>query len=114
MTSKFYRGALILAALGAFVSVPMLLNAQPSPAGNIREAIQHTKKAVDHGKQGHAAEFVTHAETSLVYAKMGGKGSHLDEAKKHLKEAIEQGKAGHADVGAEHAEAAIQQLSEVK
>ena len=81
MTSKFYRGALILVALGAFVSMPMLLNAQPSPAGNVREAIQHEKEAVDHGKQGHAAEFVTHAETSLVYAKMGGNGTHLDEAK---------------------------------
>ncbi len=33
MTSKFYRGALILVALGAFVSVPML-NAQTSPSGN--------------------------------------------------------------------------------
>jgi len=46
MTGKFYRGVLILAALGAFVSVPMLLNAQPSSAGNVREAIQHAKEAV--------------------------------------------------------------------
>jgi hypothetical protein len=68
MTSKFYLGALILVAFGAFVSVPML-NAQPSSAGNVREAIQHAKEAVDHGKQGHAEEFVTHAETSLQYAK---------------------------------------------
>ena len=113
MTNKFYRGALILVVLGAFVSVPML-NAQPSPAGNVREAIEHAKKAVDHGKQGHAQELVTNAETSLLYAKMGGKGSHVNEGIKHLKEAIEHGKAGHADVGTEHVEAAIQHLSEVK
>ena len=113
MTSKFYRGALILAALGAFVSVPML-NAQPSPASNVMDAITHAKEAVDHGKQGHAAELVTHAEKSLQYAERGGKGSHVAEGMKHLKEAIEHGKAGHADVGTEHAEAAVQHLSEAK
>ena len=41
---KFYRGALILFALGAFVSVPML-NAQPSPAGNVMDAIVVAKQA---------------------------------------------------------------------
>ena len=67
MTSKFCRGVLILVALGAFVSVPML-NAQPSPAGNVRDAIMEAKQAVDHGKQGHAEVLVTHAEKSLNYA----------------------------------------------
>ena len=113
MTSKFYRGALILVALGAFVSVPML-NAQPSPAGNVRDAIIEAKQAVDHGKQGHADVLVTHAEKSLEYAEMGGKNRHLDEAIKHLKEAIEHGKAGHADVATTHAETALTHLAEVK
>ena len=44
MISKFYRGAFILAALGTFVGVPML-NAHPSPMGNVREAIEHAKEA---------------------------------------------------------------------
>jgi len=57
---------------------------------------------------------VKHAETSLQFAKMGGRGSHLTEGINHLKEAIEHGKAGHADVGTEHVEAALQHLSEVK
>ena len=35
MTGKFYRGALILVALGSFASVPVL-NAQPSPAATSR------------------------------------------------------------------------------
>ena len=48
MTGKFYRGALILVALGSFASVPML-NAQPSPAGNVRDAIVRAKEAVDLG-----------------------------------------------------------------
>ena len=113
MTSKFYRGALILVALGAFVSVPML-NAQPSPAGNVRDAIMEAKQAVDHGKQGHAEVLATHAEKALNFAERGGKNSHLEEGIKHLKEAIEHGKAGHADVATEHAETALTHLTEVK
>lgn len=113
MTSKFCRGVLILVALGAFVSVPML-NAQPSPAGNVRDAIMEAKQAVDHGKQGHAEVLVTHAEKSLNYAERGGKNSHLDEGIKHLKEAIEHGKAGHADVATEHAETALTHLTEAE
>ena len=113
MTSKIYRGALMLVALGALVSVPEL-NAKSSPAGNVSDAIKHAKEAVHQGKQGHAKALVTHAEKSLQYAERGGKSSHLDEGMKHLKEAIEQGKAGHADLGTEHAEAAVQHLSEVK
>jgi cellobiose-specific phosphotransferase system component IIA len=113
MTNKFYRGALILVALGAFVSVPML-NAQPSPAGNVRDAIMEAEQAVDHGKQGHAEALVTHAEKSLHYAERGGKDSHLAEGIKHLNEAIEHGKAGHADVATEHAETALTHLTAVK
>jgi cellobiose-specific phosphotransferase system component IIA len=113
MIGKFYRGALILVALGSFVSVPML-NAQPSPAGNVRDAIMEAKEAVDHGKQGHAEVLVTHAGKSLNYAERGGKNSHLKEAITHLKEAIEHGKAGHADVATEHAETALTHLTEVK
>ena len=113
MISKFYRGALIVFALGAFVSVPML-NAQPSPAGNVRDAIMEAEQAVDHGKQGHAEALVTHEEKSLHFAERGGKNSHLKEAITHLNEAIEHGKAGHADVATEHAETALTHLTEVK
>ena len=113
MTSKIYRGALILFALGAFISVPML-NAQPSPAGNVRDAIMEAKEAVDHGKQGHAEVLVTHAGKSLHFAERGGKNPHLGEAMKHLKEAIEHGKARHADVATEHAETALAHLTEVE
>ena len=113
LTGKFYRGVLILFALGAFVSVPML-NAQPSPAGNVMDAIVEAKQAVDHSKQGHAEVLVTHAEKSLNYAERGGKNSHLKEAITHLKEAIEHGKAGHADVATEHAETGLTHLTEVK
>jgi hypothetical protein len=70
LISKFYHGVLILAALGAFVGVPMV-NAHPSPMGNVRETIDHAKQAVAHGKEGHAEEFVKHAETSLQFAKIG-------------------------------------------
>ena len=113
MTSKFYRGALILVALGAFVSVPML-NAQPSPAGNVRDAIKHAKEAVDHGKQGHAEALVTHAQKSLNFAEMGGKNRHLVEGIKHLEEAIEHGKAGHTEDATTHAETGLAHLTEAK
>ncbi len=113
MTSNFYRSALILVACGAFVSVPML-NAQPSPAGNVRDAIMEAKQAVDHGKQGHADVLVTHAEKSVHYAERGGKNPHLDEGIKHLKDAIEHGKAGHADVATTHAETGLAHLTEAE
>ena len=113
MISKFYRGALILVALGALVSVPTL-NAQPSPAGNVMDAIVEAKQAVEHGKQGHADVLVTHAQKSLNFAERGGKSSHLKEVITHLTEAIEHGKAGHADVATEHAETALKHLTEVK
>ena len=83
MIGKFYRGALILVALGAFVSVPVL-NAQPSPAGNVMDAIVEAKQAVEHGKQGHADVLATHAEKSLNFAERGGKNSHLKEAITHI------------------------------
>jgi len=64
MANKFYRGALILVALGGLVGVPML-NAEQSPAGNVKDAIKHAKEAVDHGKQGHAeAWYRTSPKTS--------------------------------------------------
>ncbi|WHZ30173.1 MAG: hypothetical protein OJF51_004976 [Nitrospira sp.] len=66
MTSLFYRGALIGVVLGAFASAP-ILNAQPSPAGNVRDAVTHAKEAVDHGKQGHADAATQHAETALTH-----------------------------------------------
>ena len=66
MTSNIYRGALMLVALGALVSVPEL-NAKSSPAGNVSDAIKHAK------------ELVTHAEKSVKYAEMGGKNRHLVE-----------------------------------
>jgi hypothetical protein len=113
MTSKFYRGALILFVLGMFVSVPVLY-AQPSPAGNVRDAIMEAKQAVDHGKQGHTDVLVKHAEKAMHFAERGGKNAHLDEGIKHLKEAIEHGKAGHADVATEHADTALTHLNEVK
>jgi hypothetical protein len=113
MTSKFSRGVLILVALGALVSVPML-NAEPSPAGNVSEAIKHAQEAVDQGKQGHAEALVTHAEKSVKYAEMGGENRHLVEGIKHMKEAIEHGKAGHAKDATTHAETGLAHLTEAK
>lgn len=112
MIRRYYRAALIVVVLGAFVSVPMV-NAYPTPAGNVSEAINHAKQAVAHGKEGHVDELVKHAETALDFAKMGGKGLEVSEGIYHLKQAIEHGKAGHADVGVEHLETALKHLSEI-
>ena len=113
MTSNIYRGALMLVALGALVSVPEL-NAKSSPAGNVSDAIKHAKEAVHQGKQGHAKELVTHAEKSVKYAEMGGKNRHLVEGIKHMEEAIEHGKAGHAEDATTHAETGLAHLTEAK
>jgi Small metal-binding protein len=81
---------------------------------SVRDAIKHATEAVDHGKQGHAEQLVTHAEASLQQAIRGGKSPHLAEAITNLTEAIEHGKAGHADVATKHAESAVTHLSQVK
>ncbi|OQW66746.1 MAG: hypothetical protein BVN28_00090 [Nitrospira sp. ST-bin4] len=112
MISKYYRAVLIVVVLGALVGVPMV-NAYPTPAGNVSQAIDHAKQAVAHGKEGHVDELVKHAETALDFAEMGGKGVEVREGIHHLKEAIAHGKAGHADVGIEHLEAALKHLSEI-
>jgi hypothetical protein len=91
-----------------------MLNAKPSPAGNVMDAIAEAKQAVEHGKAGHTDVLVTHAVKSLNFAERGGNSSHLKEAITHLKEAPEHGKAGHADVATEHAEAALPHLTQVK
>jgi hypothetical protein len=49
MTSKLYRRTFVVAVLGALLSVSTL-DAQPSPAGNVRDAVAHAKEAVNHGK----------------------------------------------------------------
>jgi hypothetical protein len=113
MTSKFFSRALVVLVLGTLVGIPAV-NAQPSPAGNVRDAVTHAKEAVDHGKQGHAEALVTHAEKSRNHAERGGKNPHLTEAITHLNEAVEHGKAGHADVATQHAETALTHLNEVK
>ncbi|MDH5739281.1 MAG: small metal-binding protein SmbP [Nitrospira sp.] len=113
MTGKFYLRTLTVLAIGFFVGGP-LVNAQPSPAGNVRDAVTHAKKAVEHGQQGHADVLVTHAEKSRNHAERGGKNPHLNEAITHLNEAVEHGKAGHADVATQHAETALTHLNEVK
>lgn len=112
MISRYYRAILMVVALGAFVSVPMV-NAYPTAAGNVSQAIDHATQAVAHGKEGHVNELVKHAETALDFAEMGGKGVEVREGIHHLKEAIAHGKAGHADVGVEHLEAALKHLSEI-
>lgn len=81
---------------------------------NIKDAITHATEAVEHGKQGHPEQLVTHAEASLQLAQRGGESPHVAEAITHLKEAIEHGKAGHTDVAARHAESAVTHLSQIK
>lgn len=113
MISTCYRKALMLAAVGMFVSVPML-SAQPSPASNVMDSISHAKEAVEHGKQGHADAVAMHAEKSRNFAERGGKNPHLAEGITHLSAAMEHGKAGHADVATQHVEEALTHLNAAK
>ncbi|MGC4099549.1 MAG: small metal-binding protein SmbP [Nitrospira sp.] len=80
----------------------------------VKNALEHALEAVNHGKQNHAEQLVTHAEASLLQALRGGTNPHVAEAITNLNEAIEHGKAGHADVATKHAESAITHLSQVK
>ena len=114
MISKLYRNALILVVLGMFVSVPMV-NARPSPAGHVHDAVMHAQDAVDHGKQGDAKGLVKEAQRSLYHADRGGHNNpQLAAGIIYLKEAITHGKAGHADLAREHAETALMHLTEAE
>ena len=71
---------------------------------NLKDAIEHAKVAVFHGKDGDAEALLEHAEDALQHALKGGTDNpHVEEGISHLKEAIEHGKAGHADVATKHA-----------
>jgi hypothetical protein len=82
---------------------------------NLKDAIEHAKVAVFHGKDGDAEALLEHAEDALQHALKGGTDNpHVEEGISHLKEAIEHGKAGHADVATKHAETAVMHLSQGK
>lgn len=115
MTKTIRRNALMLAAVGAFVGIPMLNGMAFAGNKHIDEAVEHARGAASHGKEGHADVCVQHAEEALKHAQGAGmKNPHLDEGVKHLKEAVQHGKAGHADACMEHAEGAATHLAEVK
>src|SRR6185503_21145307 len=82
---------------------------------NHKDALEHAKVAVFHGKDGDAEALLEHAEDALQNALKGDTDNpHVGEGISHLKEAIEHGKAGHADVATKHAETAIMHLSQGK
>ncbi len=76
-----------------------------------QEAVQLTKEAVDHGKQGQVGLFLSSAEAALQHAFKAGKDVHVDAGITELKQALEQGSAGHGDLAIQHAEQAVLHLS---
>jgi len=115
MTTRIRRTALIMAAIGTFVGMPIVGGVALAGDKHVAEALEHAKGAVSHGKKGHADACVEHAQEALKHAKAAGvKSPHLDEGIKHLNEAVEHGKAGHADACTQHAEGGVTHLSEVK
>jgi hypothetical protein len=113
MATKMRRGALVIAAVGALVGMPMLNGM--ALAGHVRDAENHARAAVSHGKEGHADVCAEHADAALKSARGAKvKSPHLDEGIKHLMEAVKHGKAGHADTCTEHADGAATHLVEVK
>ncbi|MDF0651351.1 MAG: small metal-binding protein SmbP [Nitrospira sp.] len=113
MMKRIIRSARLVLGLGLLVGIPML--SSMALAGHVRDAVDHTKAAVLHGKEGHADVCAEHADAALKSAKGARvKSPHLDEGIKHLAEAVKHGKAGHADACTEHAEGAATHLGEVK
>jgi hypothetical protein len=113
MMRRILHNMMLVCAVSMLVGAPMLNGV--ALAGHIRDAVQHAKAAVSHGKEGHAEVCVEHAQTALDNAKGAKvKSPHLDEGVKHLMEAIKHGQAGHADACTEHADLAVTHLAEVK
>jgi len=115
MTTTIRRSALVMAAIGALVGMPMLSGVALAGDKHVAEAVEHAKGAASHGKEGHADACVEHTSEALKHAQAAGmKNPHLAEGIKYLTEAVKHGKAGHADACTEHAEAAAAHLAEVK
>ncbi len=113
MMRRIIRSAMLVVGLGVLVGIPMLNGM--ALAGHVRDAADHAKAAVLHGKEGHADVCAEHADAALKSARGARvKSPHLDEGIKHLTEAVKHGKAGHADACTEHAEGAATHLVEVK
>lgn len=48
-----------------------MLNAQPSPASNVMDAIAHAEEAAEHGKAGHADVGTEQAEVAVQHVSEG-------------------------------------------
>jgi HEPN domain-containing protein len=84
---------------------------------HIKEAISHTKMAIDEGKKGDAKQLVVHAEVALTHAEAAEKAKanpHTKQGIDHLKQAIATGKKGEADAATKHAETALMHLEQAK
>lgn len=115
MKRTVVRGALVLAAVGVFSSMPVLSGVALAGNKHVEEAVEHARGAASHGKEGHADACVQHAEEALKHAQGADvKNPHADEGVKHLKEAVQHGKQGHADACKDHAEGGATHLAEVK
>ena len=117
LEDSFMSRRIVVALLGLGLCMFLIPQIALATLDQVAEAITHTKKAIEHGKIGHADVLKAHAGATLIHAKAAGKAKpnpHTEEAIKHLEQAIVEGKNGHADTATTHAEAALAQLEQVK
>lgn len=80
---------------------------------HLPQAVEHTKEAITHGKEGHASVLVEHATAALTHAKESEQAEanpHTAEGITHLKAAIDVGNKGDAKGATTHAEEALKHL----
>jgi hypothetical protein len=117
LEDSFMSRRVVVAMLGLGLCMFLIPQVALAALDQVAEAIMHTKKAIEHGKIGHADVLKAHAGAALIHAKAAEKAkpnTHTEEAIKHLEQAIVEGKNGHADTATAHAEAALTQLEQVK
>ena len=72
MATMMRRSALVMAAIGALVGMPMLTEVALAGDKHAAEALEHAKGAASHGKEGHADACVEHANEALQQAQARG------------------------------------------
>lgn len=112
MTRRF-AAALLGLALALFLAPQISVAVED----HLKDAITHTKQAIDEGKKGDAKQLVVHAEVALTHAEAAEKAKanpHTKQGIDHLKQAIETGKKGEAAVATKHAETALMHLEQAE
>lgn len=84
------------------------------PKAHLVEAVEHTQKAIERGKEGYSYALSQHAQVALIHAEAAQRdlqdNAHVQQGVEKLKEAILEGRADDTLKGTKSAEDALKHL----